>query len=612
MTDTLPAVSAKPSEIVDYQAEGLFEDVEPSALDARKRLLDCLLDEERVPLDEIKLAAKEKRLMLLPVERALGGEPTYYAKQVAELADIDLDLFIDLRRALGLAQPALEQKAYSEYDVKVMRSVRANLEMGISLEGIREINRVLGAGLSQLAATIERQILTTFLRPDDDEYDIAVRYAEIARMTSPEFGFVLQHLLNLHLREASRADVLGNPAMIDLLSDTREIAVCFADLVGFTSLGEQVRADELGHIAERLNEITLSVVEPPVRLVKTIGDAVMLVSPDSDSLIDTALNLIAAVDSEPEGFPQLSAGLAVGEAIMRGGDVYGPPVNYASRLCDVARPGAVVTTGVLHERYERAYDWTEVGKRRFKGIEQPIEIFRVRERGGREREKSKAKALEQAERELRRAERDAEKAAKEADKSSEKSAKERERIAKNLEKELQKQVTQREKAEAKARDKAAKEAAAKEAAVKEKEAAKKEAAKEKEAAKKKAAKKETDGVVAKPLAAAKQLAAAIEPEAIIDLSAKTAEQLKKLPVKPGDTKVVKKLSERKAAKKSEKAADAKSAQKVDEAKPARKSIPKSAPKSTPKSTQKSDKKPAKKPAARKPAARKPTVGKGDA
>ncbi|HEX7436654.1 MAG TPA: adenylate cyclase regulatory domain-containing protein, partial [Caldimonas sp.] len=448
----------RPSETIDYAAEGLFDDVETSALDARRRLLDYLLDEECVPLDEVKLAAKERRLMMLPVERALGGEPVYEAAEVAKLADFELELFLNLRRGLGLAEPALDQKAFSEYDVKVMRSVRANLEMGMSLEGIREINRVLASALSQLAATVERQFLTSFLQPGDDEYDIAVRYAEVARITSPEFGFVLQHLFNLHLREATRVDVLGNLATMDLSSDTRELAVCFADLVGFTSLGEQIRADELGSIAERLNEITIDLVQPPVRLIKTIGDAVMLASPESDALIDTALALIEAVDREEEGFPQLSAGLAVGEVLARGGDVYGPPVNHASRLCDVARPGSLVTTGELHERFEGAYDWTSVGRRRFKGIEQPIEIYRARAKGGREREKAAAKAREQVEQEQKRAERERERAIAAAEKDSEKAAKEQDKLAKGLERELQKAVEEREKEAAKQLEKAAKEA----------------------------------------------------------------------------------------------------------------------------------------------------------
>lgn len=440
---------AKLSETIDYAAEGLFDGVEPDALDARRRLVDYLLDEEAVPLDEVKLAAKEKRLMILPVERTLGGEPIYNAAEVAELADFDLDLFRDLRRALGLAEPALDQKAFSEYDVKVMRAVRANLAMGMSLEGIKEINRVLGMALSQLAATVERQFLTTFLLPDDDEYDIAVRYAEVARITSPEFGFVLQHLFNLHLREATRVDILGNAVLVDPLSDTREMTVCFADLVGFTSLGEQIRADELGSIAERLNEITIGLVAPPVRLVKSIGDAVMLVSSEPEALLNTAMALIDAVDREAEGFPQLSAGLAVGEVLARGGDVYGPPVNHASRLCDVARPGSVVTSGELHLRLEQTYDWTEMGKRRFKGIEQPIEIFRVRVKGGREREKATAKAREKVEMEQKRASREREKAIAAAERQSEKAAKQQDKLAKGLEKELRRVVDEREKAAAK-------------------------------------------------------------------------------------------------------------------------------------------------------------------
>ncbi|MBI4897721.1 MAG: hypothetical protein HY827_05070 [Actinobacteria bacterium] len=442
----------KLSETIDYQAEGLFDGVEAASLDARRRLLDYLLDDEGVPLEDVKLAAKEKRLILLPVERTLGGEPVYVASEVAELADFELDVFLEMRRGLGLAEPALDQRAYSEYDVKVMRAVRANLAMGMPMAGIKEIIRVLGSALSQLAATVERQFLTTFLRPEDDEYDIAVRYAEVARITSPEFGFVLQHLFNLHLREATRVDVLGNEAMIDLLSDTREMAVCFADLVGFTSLGEQIRADELGSIAERLSEITIGVVQAPVRLIKTIGDAVMLVSPEPDALIDMALALIEAVDREEEGFPQLSVGLAVGEVLVRGGDVYGPPVNHASRLCDVARPGSVVTSAELHDRFDRKYDWTEVGKRRFKGIEQPIEIFRVRPRGGREREKTATKAREKAEQERKRAERERDKAVAAAEKQSEKAVKQQDKLAKGLERELRKKVEQREKAAAKVAD----------------------------------------------------------------------------------------------------------------------------------------------------------------
>jgi adenylate cyclase len=374
----------------DYEDAGLLSDVQgDDGRDARIRLLDYLIDEEQVEPEEVLLAHEEQRLFLLPVERALGGVPRYNAAEVAERAGVDLELFLELRKTLGLADPDPEQRTYSDLDVKTMKSVRANLDMGMSVESIRGINRVLGASLSQLAAAVERQFLATYLDPNLDEAEMAKRYAAITRATTPEFAFVLQHLFNLHLRDQMRADILGNEAAIDFLSDTRPIAVCFADLVGFTSLGEQIPAEELGAIAERLSGLASEIVEPPVRLIKSIGDAVMLIAPEPRVLLDTALALMAAVEREGDGFPQLSVGLAFGEALDRSGDVYGPPVNLASRLSDVARPGAVLTTAEVREAFPEDYDWSNVGRRRFKGISQPVSICRARELGTRSSQKQR-------------------------------------------------------------------------------------------------------------------------------------------------------------------------------------------------------------------------------
>jgi adenylate cyclase len=372
----------------DYEAEGLLDGIEgEAARDQRSRLLDYLIDDEGVEPDEIRAAAAEGRLGLLPVERALGGEPKYTAAEVAEASGVDLELFLELRRSLGLAEPDREQPYYSDADIKTMRAVRMNIEMGMPLEGVREINRVLGGVLSQLAVVVERQFLSTYLDPEGDEEEAARRYAAVTRATTPEFAFVLQHLFNLHLRDQMRADILGNESALDMLAEKREFAVCFADLVGFTTLGELVPAEELGRIAERLSSIAAELVEPPVRLIKSIGDAVMLIAPEPGPLIDTALALNAAVEREGEDFPALSVGIAFGEAVDRSGDVFGPPVNLASRLCDAARAGALLTTEEVHDRLEDDYDWTRIGKKRFKGISEGVVLWRARELGTREGER---------------------------------------------------------------------------------------------------------------------------------------------------------------------------------------------------------------------------------
>ena len=375
----------------DYEAEGLLADVHgEDGRDARIRLLDYLIDEESVEPEELLLAHEEQRLFLLPVERALGGVPRYNAAEVAEQAGVDLELFLELRKSLGLADPDVEQRSYSDFDVKTMKSVRANLEMGMSVESIREINRVLGASLSQLAAVVERQFLATYLDPTLDEAEMAKRYAAITRATTPEFAFVLQHLFNLHLRDQMRADILGSEQSIDFSRTRVRSRSASRTSSASRRSGSRSPPKSSARSPSASARSPSELVEPPVRLIKSIGDAVMLIAPEPRILLDTALLLMQAVEREPADFPQLSVGLAYGEALDRAGDVYGPPVNLASRLSDVARPGSVLTTAKLQEDFPDDYDWSNVGRRRFKGISEPVSIFRARELGTRAESKQRS------------------------------------------------------------------------------------------------------------------------------------------------------------------------------------------------------------------------------
>ena len=119
----------------------------------------------------------------------------------------------------------------------------------------------------------------------------------------------------------------------------RNVTVAFADLVGFTRLGEAVPPEELENLASRLSDLAYDVVSPPVRFIKTIGDAVMLVSTDPVALLRTVLRLLAAADKYDD-FPQLRIGLASGCAVSRAGDWFGSPVNVASRVTGVSRTRA--------------------------------------------------------------------------------------------------------------------------------------------------------------------------------------------------------------------------------------------------------------------------------
>ncbi len=96
-----------------------------------------------------------------------------------------------------------------------------------------------------------------------------------------------------------------------------------------------------------------AVAEPPVRLVKTIGDAAMLVANEAEPLLRASLALIAAAEAEGDEFPLLRAGLATGPVLPQSGDYYGRSVNLASRITGVARPGSVVVDQATHDCVDR-------------------------------------------------------------------------------------------------------------------------------------------------------------------------------------------------------------------------------------------------------------------
>jgi adenylate cyclase len=112
-----------------------------------------------------------------------------------------------------------------------------------------------------------------------------------------------------------------------------------------------------------------------VRLVKTIGDAAMLVSPQPGPLVDAVLGL---VERSQDASPLLRGGVACGQGLPRAGDWYGRPVNLAARLTSFARRGSVVASREVRDELKDGYSWSAAGSRRFKGVRGSVDVFRVR------------------------------------------------------------------------------------------------------------------------------------------------------------------------------------------------------------------------------------------
>lgn len=368
----------------DFAAEGLLDGVEGDERAARLELLERL-SEAGVPLDELRRAVAEDRLALLPVERVLAGDAQYTIEQVAEAADVEVDALRRHRRALGFPDPAPDARLFGDDDVEAAKVISQFRAAGLPDERLLEIGRVLGMGLSRAAEAMRSAVGEVYIRPGDTERDLGLRYAEAAETLHPLVGPLLQHVLRVHLREHVRSDVIDRAARASgRLPGTTDVVVAFVDVVGFTRLGEQIPPDELGSLAGHLADLTADVTTAPVRLVKTIGDAVMLVSGEVDPLLDTVLTLIERAERDDSPIPAFHAGVACGPALGRGGDWYGHPVNLASRIAGIARRGSALVTREVSDSAGEGFRFSAAGRRKLKGIKAPVAVFRVRRDDGRD------------------------------------------------------------------------------------------------------------------------------------------------------------------------------------------------------------------------------------
>jgi adenylate cyclase len=274
--------------------------------------------------------------------------------------------------------PDPDERVYGESDLESARLGRQYRDVGLPDEDAMEAQRVLGRGMARYAEAVRTLVGQTFLEGGTDEQQLASRLEAVAKNLIPLAGPWLEYVFSLHMREALRQEVVtAEQLATGRLGEGRECAVAFADLVGFTELGETIPSEELGSVAGRLSRLAEAAVEPPAKIVKEIGDAVMLIAPEPAHLVEATLRIVEASDGE-EGLPAIRAGVAYGPAVNRWGDWYGSTVNVASRLTERARPASVLATEAVRDAIGNGFDWSYAGEKRLKGLSSPLRTYRPR------------------------------------------------------------------------------------------------------------------------------------------------------------------------------------------------------------------------------------------
>ncbi len=364
----------------DFEAEGLLDGLAGDERDDRRALLEQLAA-EGVEIDELRAAVAEGRLALLAVERVLAGEPRYTPLEVAERSGVEIDELERQWRSIGVAVPSRDLACLSREDLEAAHRQRALIDAGLDSDALAELGRTIAVSMSQFAAASRQALAAAFVDPGDTERETSDRISRRTETLLPLVAPTLEYVYRLQLREQLRhAAVLGAGAGEDVGPGTELVTVAFADLVGFTELGEDVAPEELGRITGRLDEVARDVAHGPVRLVKLIGDAAMLSCADTPTLLEAVLDVVAEMAAEGD-YPLIRAGVARGRVVNRAGDYYGAVVNLASRITGVARPGTVLTSTEVREDAEAQggrFSFSKPIRRHLKGIGGTVELHRCR------------------------------------------------------------------------------------------------------------------------------------------------------------------------------------------------------------------------------------------
>jgi adenylate cyclase len=355
----------------ELQDAGLYDPTAPNAPD-RLALLRWIAD-HGVGTDRMVEAQKSASLTGLVADLVIRPGERFTLVEAARRAGLTPEQVQRVWQASGFRPADDETPSLTEDDVETFKAFRFAAEM-FGWPATVQFTRVIGSSLARIAegavSLFSVNVEAGLAEQAAGELALAKANLEATNVLSG-LRAVLDILFRDHVEAAITrlrvTRVEGQPY------GTARVAVGFVDLVGFTPLSLTMPTPELAAIVEDFEGRAADVVvSHGGRVVKLIGDEVMFVSIDSAGACAIALDLVDEFRSSARVAPR--GGVAYGIVITRGGDYYGPVVNLAARIADLAVPSEVLVSAEVAE-FDVSFHFEPAGRRLLKGFSEPVPLF---------------------------------------------------------------------------------------------------------------------------------------------------------------------------------------------------------------------------------------------
>ena len=334
-------------------------------------------------LDEIRAASESGRLAYGFMEDLFPprGE-TRSLEEAAELSGLEPALVERIWTSVGFPAPAGDE--VSDDDLQLLRYIAAALGAGFPLVAFLQLVRVYGQALARIADAEVRlfhlYVHEPLIQDGVPNLEMAEEMEGLARELLPLASPIMDHVHQRYLQHFLDQDIVGHMELEvetggDLDLGRVRVAIAFADLAGYTRLTEEAGEEEAVDIIERFVEAVQDTLPDDARVIKTIGDEVMIVGSDASAVLDWAVGFQQLQNERP--LPRI--GIHQGLTLYRDGDYYGRAVNLAARVGARAAGGEVLVTRPLVEAAGSHLEFEHIGEVKLKGFSESTELFLARQ-----------------------------------------------------------------------------------------------------------------------------------------------------------------------------------------------------------------------------------------
>jgi adenylate cyclase len=335
-------------------------------------------------LGSLRRAVREGRLAFGFVEELFPSiARTISLDEAARRSGLEPELIERLMALLGT--PLSEEHELTERDVEAMAGLARVLEAGFPLVALLQLVRVYARALRSIADAEVRlfhlYVHEPLIREGVDALEMAEEMEGLAGDLMPLTTPLMEYVHTRYLRFYIEQDVVGHmeAEFVEEGGISRvSMAFCFIDLTGFTRYTEEEGDEEALDLVERFVETVEATLPAEATIVKTIGDEVMIVSPDPTTLTEWAVGFLGLFQERP----QPRVGIHFGKAVYRDADYFGTDVNLSHRVVARALGGEVVVTRSVVDAIGSSdyLEFDEIGETELKGFPQPAELFSARPR----------------------------------------------------------------------------------------------------------------------------------------------------------------------------------------------------------------------------------------